>query len=160
MVYGTPPLDALDQFHDAGDLSRHSIFDTYFSQHGFQFTAGDTTTTYNTQDDPGGTLFDTSGSGSYYAQFDVDVSGLDSGFGLHFDLYNTDVLMDGDIDRDDFAPYSHDAEILRPPGPGPGPGPGGPGPGPGTSIPEPGTLFLLGSGLAALLGSKGRKRQS
>lgn len=144
MVFGTPPLDALEQFHDPGDLAKHGIFPTYFSEHAFQFSAANTTSTYNSQDSPGGGGFNPGGTGSYYAQIEIDVSNLNAGYGLHFDLYNTEVKNNGDIDVDDFAPFSHDAEVL--PGPGPGPGPG---------IPEPATFLLLGAGLGLL-----RRRKS
>ena len=139
MVYGVPPLES-NLFQDPGDLSTHGIFPTYFTETGFQFDPNMMTATYNSQDDPGG--LDTSGTGSYYVAFEVDVSSLSPDHEIHFDLYNT-VAKDGtDIDKDDFAPFSHDAES--------GPGPGGPGPGPGPGIPEPSTLLLFGAGLLAL----------
>jgi len=148
MIYGTPPLDALEGFHDPGDLANHGIFPTYFYEHEFQFDPNNTTARYNSQDNPGG--YDPSGSGAYYAEFEVNVADLDSEFNMHFDLYSSDVKTNGDIDVDDFAPFSHDGEIRQGPGPG-GPGPGGPGPGgPGPGIPEPGTLTLLVGGLALL----------
>jgi hypothetical protein len=125
MSYGVPPMEANLAF-DANDLSKHSIFPTYFREFGFTFSAFNTGLAYNTADDPGGL---TTGSGAYYAAFDVDSTGLAAGYNLHFDLYNTDVRQGTDIDVDDFAPFSHDAECCT------------------QKVPEPGTLLLLGSGV-------------
>jgi hypothetical protein len=51
---GTPPVDLFNQQFDAGDLSKHSVFPTYFSEFSFQFTSVQRATEYNTADDPGG----------------------------------------------------------------------------------------------------------
>lgn len=84
MVYGTPPLnDPAGQDHDPHDLSTHDIFDTYFTQFKFRFNPLQTRPAYNTQDG-------SAGPGSmYWMAFNVDVSGLNEGYGIHFDLYNT-----------------------------------------------------------------------
>ena len=58
LTYGTPPLDAA---HNK-DLPSHGIFPTYHHEISFQFDASDTTTTYNSQDDTGGVLFDENGT--------------------------------------------------------------------------------------------------
>ncbi len=129
MVYGVPPLEANGTaLFDANDLSKHSIFETYFAEFDFTFNLLNTALAYNTADDPGGL---TAGPGrAYYAAFDVDSRGLLAGYNLHFDLYNTEVKRRGDIDVDDSAPFSHDAEccVVQ-------------------KVPEPGTLLLLGSGI-------------
>lgn len=160
MVYGTPPkLDPAGQDHDPHDLSTHGIFDSYFTDFKFQFKESQKRSAYNVQTD-----LPASGS-MYWMAFNVDVSGLDEGYGIHFDLYNTQnveapvyertcvaykqngtcktwsaPVVTGytltDIDVNSFAPYSHDAES-------------------GTSrnkVPEPGTLLLLGSGLVGVAG--------
>jgi hypothetical protein len=124
MVYGVPPLESNLEF-DANDLSRHGIFETYFWEFAFTFDPSTTALAYNTADNPGGP---TAGTGAYVVAFDVDSRLLSSGYGLHFDLYNTVARSGGDIDRDDFAPFSHDAECCA-------------------QVPEPGTLLLLGSGV-------------
>lgn len=83
MVYGTPPkLDPAGQDHDAHDLSTHGIFDSYFTQFKFQFNSLQTIPAYNTQDGSAGP------GNMYWMAFNVDVSGLDEGYGIHFDLYN------------------------------------------------------------------------
>lgn len=126
MYYGVPPVEANLSF-DANDLSRHGIFPTYFSEFAFTFDPSHTARPYNTADNPGGL---SSGSGAYYAAFNVDSRLLATGYNLHFDLYDTVVRRGGDIDRDDFAPFSHDAECC-------------------VKVPEPTTGLLLGSGLLA-----------
>jgi hypothetical protein len=125
MYYGVPPMESNLTF-DANDLSKHAIFPAYFREFGFTFSSLNTVLAYNTADDPGGP---TAGSGAYYAAFNVDSTGLAAGYNLHFDLYNTNVRRGGDIDVNDFAPFSHDAECCA------------------QKVPEPGTLLLLGSGV-------------
>lgn len=134
MSFGTPPLDATVN----PDLGSHGIYDTYFIEIEFQFDANDSTTTYNAEDSAGGGALDESGSGTFFVAFDVDVSGLAEGFGLHFDLFNTAIVANGInaglVGLDDFAPFSHDAEATPTK----------------ITVPEPGTLALLLIGLAGL----------
>jgi hypothetical protein len=145
MFYGNPPIDVIEA-RDRGDLPRHAIFPSYFSEFPFQFSPLNRAQAYNTQDAPGsGPTPDPSGR-MYWAAFAVDVSGLADGYDLHFDLYSTffrnqltctgsgqslsctagDVI---DIDVDSFAPFSHDAQT-------------------GSRVPEPSSLILVG--IAAL----------
>ena len=115
-AYGTP-----------SELSSHGIFDTYYWEYMFNFDSGNTALSYNVQDNPGGLV--TTGSGSfYYAEFLVDVSGLDPDVVLHFDLYGADK----------FAPYSHDGESAV--------------------TPVPPSVLLLGTGLVGLVGFRRRQR--
>ena len=160
MTYGTPPLDAV---YGAlyGDLQTHSIFPTYFNEFAFNFTALNRATSVNTQDNAslGGVSFNTNGVGDlYWAEFDVDVSALSSAYAMHFDLYNTDVRNCSRredcaqvVSREDFAPFSHDAQSLNGGGGGPG---GNPNP-----APEPATLALVGLALAAMGAAKRRGRK-
>jgi hypothetical protein len=142
MDYGVPPLErALDFLDfDAGDLGRHGIFETYFVEFPFQF-GNEQIDPYDTQEraKSGGSI-PSSGSGMYYKVFHVDVSGLEPGYLIHFDLYNTKLFKrEGDIDVSEFAPFSHDSESRR--------------------VPEPSTLLLLGGGLLSLavFGKRARK---
>jgi hypothetical protein len=120
MTFGHAPIDTI-QGHDGGDLPGHGIFPTYFIEVDFQFDSSNTAESYNTQDDPGG--LNTSGTGSFYASFDVDSSLFGSSYFLHFDVYT--VHSSEDVDVVYFAPFSHDAE----------------------TVPEPNTLLLLGAAL-------------
>ena len=118
MAFGVPPGEPLQAF-DAKDLSKHGVFETYFSEFSFMFNEDQEAATYNSQDTPGGDL-DLLGTGTFFRRFTVNTSLLASGFNLHFDLYSTEMV--GDIeslslsetsedlfDRDWFAPFSHDA---------------------------------------------------
>jgi hypothetical protein len=107
LVFGNPPFEA-NLEKDANDLAPHSIFPTYFAEVGFKFTSSKTTTPFNVQDNPGGFTPSTTGS-MFYQDFNVNITGLAEGYDLHFDLYDEVVKNGGDIDIDDFAPFSHDA---------------------------------------------------
>ena len=142
MVFGVPPLEDLIE-HEAHDLPQHGVFETLFWQSpAFFFSADMTAETYNTADSPGG-LVESQFGETFFRTFVVDSSLLPSGYQLHFDLYNTVVVEANkkkaqneeftDIDADDFAPFSHDAQTNRN----------------GHELPEPGTLALLGAGLLA-----------
>lgn len=141
MYYGVPPLEANLSF-DSGDLPTHSIFPTYFREFEFKFDSANRIASYNSQDRAisGGAINTAyaSNGGMYFASFNLDVSSLGSGYELHFDLYNSSVKR-GDVDVTKFAPFSHDAET--------------------TSVPEPGTLLLMGLGLTGLYFSRRLKRK-
>lgn len=144
MYYGVPPFEANLAF-DSGDLSKHSIFPTYFKEFSFQFSSANRIASYNSQDraQSGGainTAYKSNGS-MYYAMFDVDVSSLAPGYEVHFDLYNTAVKCGGDVDKTAFAPFSHDAQSGT------------------TTVPEPATLVLLGTGMTALYFSRKLRRK-
>jgi len=118
MVYGTPPLETIhDQLSDPGDLPTHGIYDTYFFELSFTFDGSNEAAGLDVQDNADLSGLDLSGSGMYYQTFEIDISGLADGYGLHFDLYNTAICTNdkgqcqvvGDIDQTQFAPFSHDA---------------------------------------------------
>ncbi len=122
MVFGTPPLSALYP-----DLPDHGIFATYYKEMSFTFNGGITPDALNVQDDSkqADTL-------QYFQSFNIDVSGLAEGYGIHFDLYNENIKLNGDSVTK-FAPPSHDAESLT------------------HRVPDGGTtLAMLGLGLMAV----------
>ncbi len=145
MTFGVPPIEAVlgtTQGFDAGDLSKHDVFPTYFSEFGFQFNSTNQITAYDTQERAiDGDPIPTSGSGMYFAAFTLDTSSLDPDYVLHFDLYNTELFTARrtgliDIDADDFARFSHDAQSSH------------------REVPEPSTLLLFGIGFLWLWGQR------
>lgn len=142
MTYGIPPTEqfASLQGWDSGDLARHSIYETYFWDHEFSFLSANAAVPYDTAVNSGSGPTPSAAGTMYYQGFSVNTSGLEAGYSLHFDLYNTTlealysralVGYDVDVNGDRYAaPFSHDAQS--------------------SPVPEPGTLFLLGSGLCGL----------
>jgi hypothetical protein len=149
MVYGKPPLEAYSELQgfDSGDLQGHDIYPTYFYEIPFFFSPSYRANTYDSAAaamSPGGSSGPTVNptGGTYYREFVIDTRGLNPLYRIHFDLYNATARRCGqaemalvndpqcrDMDVTAFAPYSHDAQ--SPP------------------VPEPATMLLLGSGLAA-----------
>ncbi len=119
-------MDDIVSGWDAGDLPRHGVYPTYFEEFAFYFSGAETAQ-YDTMDDPGGPVGPCLGDNCmYYVAFDVSEY-LDPGYHLHFDLYNVRIRGE-DRDKAQFAPFSHDAEI----------------------VPEPSTVLLLGAGMLGL----------
>jgi hypothetical protein len=157
MLYGKPPVEVFTELQgaDPGDLQGHGIYPTYFHEMEFRFSPNQTTQTYDTAaaaSAPGGS-HGPSGTpgGTFYQSFVIDTSNLDPSYVIHFDLYNASARRCGrsegglvsdpaclDVDINAFAPFSHDAQ--SPP------------------VPEPATMVLLGTGLAA--GALRRRRKA
>ena len=150
MVYGTAPIETIPslQGQDPGDLAQHGVFPTYFTEKKFTFSSGTQSGVYNTQDHAG--WGPQAGMGMYYKKFDFDISGIAAGYGLHFDLYNETISVcgkaknctSGDVDVNNFAPFSHDAQGMVTV----------------TVVPEPETYAMLLAGLG-LMGFVARRRR-
>lgn len=142
MTYGTPGGGQPE------GLQTHSIFPTYYTEVSFLFQDANRAKLYNSEDSPGG--FSASDPGDneflYYTAFNVDVSGLNEDYEIHFDLYDYAYKKD-ELVVSSFAPFSHDAQSD-------GSGGGGDYP----PVPEPGTVVLLGLGLVGLAGYRKYKK--
>ena len=92
-------------------LSPHGHFANFYEEISFTFDLSDAgkVILYNTQDNPGGPTFNTSGT-AFAVLFDIDKSNLSDAVQLHFDLYNKD--GEGEVDKN--APFSHDASTVIP----------------------------------------------
>jgi len=105
MEYGTPPID---EFRPPDEVAKHGIFKTYFLEKEFTLDPAKRTDLYNSAEPPppgpGGPGPIVTDGDLWYQDFDVDVSGLASGYVLHIDLYT----KDGDGGLEFFAPFSHD----------------------------------------------------
>ena len=140
---GVPPhYDAIQGF-DTGDLEQHNIFDTYFKEFKFILRESRQISPYDTVDRATkGTPIQLTGSGMYYAKFQVNTSNLAPGYAIHFDIYTLKpTVPDGNYTVNHYAPFGYDAQSLNSPAP----------------VPEPSTIMLLGSGLVGL-GFWGRRK--
>jgi len=99
MDYGIPPIGLVSP---PGLLPPHGVYETYYREHEFTLDLNNRATLYNSMVTPGGPTDNPLGT-LYYQAFEVDASGLDSGYVLHFDLYTK-----GSLSIDKFAPFSHD----------------------------------------------------
>jgi hypothetical protein len=146
MFYGNPPFEAY-LAADKGDLPGHGIYNTYFREFAFTFSAADRATTYNAEESPNADPVANASGGMYYKAFTVDTTLLNPNYEVHFDLYSVTTGSGADRDVLKFAPFSHDAQ-------------GGGGGYGQLSTPEPGALVLLGSGIVGLgLAAVRRRRQ-
>lgn len=143
MMYGVPPLEAdLSALTDPGDLQDHGIYETFFYEQAFTFDPTMTSAVYNTQDEAGSGP--QAGTGMFYVGFEIDAANLDPSVGLHFDLYSETLRYQAasgsitDIDRDEFAPFSHDAGTV--------------------AVPEPSAALVFAAG-SLLVGSSIRRRR-
>mgnify|MGYP000143700921 CR=1 FL=1 len=120
MIFGVPPIeDDGTAGKDGGDLGKHHVYKTYFLEQDFQFTGSNTSDRYNVAEDPGD-VTDYSGTRMLYESWEIDITHLAEGYGLHFDLYHKSYLSNTDLDIDLKAPFSKDAttgitRVFEPP---------------------------------------------
>lgn len=168
MNFGTPPLETI---LDSNDLGSHSVFETYYIEHEFMFVDTQVSEQYDVELETGNgpKPEDTSNNpkNMFWVAFDINVSNLDAGHAIHFDLYNTELVnvnnpnagISEDLAVDMFAPFSHDAQSAPNTTTNPPPPPPGPGGTPVAANPEPISAALSVMGLTAL-GMATRRRRS
>jgi len=116
MEYGTPPIEVYLETHD---LPSHGIYETYYHEYSFTIPETSEAVLYDSQITQGGPTNLTPGPDDkivLYKAFDVDVSGLASGYVMHFDLYTYGLNKQGILAIDNFAPFSHDLVTIPTPG--------------------------------------------
>lgn len=113
LVFGVPPEET-NMGPDDNDLSTHGHYPAMFLQHAFKFSAANLTADINTRTNPG-YLPTLNGTDYFFNSFQVKVTGLNAGYNLHFDLYTTKKDLDGDVDINRSAPFTHDAETNHVP---------------------------------------------
>ena len=128
MVFGTPPLDT---FGRPDSLPTHGIYDTYYTEFGFNFNSAQASNPYDVTDTGNIGVIPVAGTGAFWKMFEFNVTELTANTLLHFDLYRVDPTTGTLFSANSFAPFSHDAED----------GPQG------NNVPEPQSLILLVMGL-------------
>lgn len=128
-IYGTPD-----------NLPTHDVFPTWYKEIQFAYNGESLAEPYNVEQDPDGWVAWDGANFLYSGAFNVDMSGIESGYSLHIDLYSTDGITTGK--NIIFAPFSHDGQ------------------GGGDPVPEPATMLLFGTGLAGLAGVTRRRKKA
>ena len=128
MVFGTPPLDT---FGRPDSLPTHGIYDTYYTEFGFNFNSAQASNPYDVTDTGNIGVIPVAGTGAFWKMFEFNVTELTANTLLHFDLYRVDPTTGTLFSANSFAPFSHDAED----------GPQG------NNVREPQSLILLVMGL-------------
>ena len=148
MVYGVAPVERMgfspqtSNVSDPGDMVSASIYDTYFKEFSFKFSKGTGTpraTAYDVTTDNVSEPTPNANGGMYFASFAVDTAVLNPNYQVHFDLYSEKTTKK-DVDINKFAPYAYSARSASLGGRF------------GlTAVPEPTSVALLGTGVAALV---------
>lgn len=133
-VYGDAPISTETTDEYGNTMPPHGIFPTWYSLYNFTFDpygAG----VFDVQPPEGQALDTTPTDEGFREDFTIDLSGLSGDLNVHFDLFTEWTNREGVTYVYKFAPFSHDA----------------------STVPEPATMLLLGSGLILMAGF-GRKR--
>ena len=138
-VFGDPPLERYGAEIDPGDLASHGIYNTYFKEFSVKYSSAPKATPYDVQTDSNNGPMPSPSGTMYYQAFTINTASLSAAHEVHFDMYS-EATTAGGVRINRLSPFSHTARSA--------------------TVPEPGSMVLLGTGMATLVARYRRRRSA